>query len=342
MLRQSPQTPASVVIVDDDSNQLVALAAILGGTCDLRLARTGREALRLARLEPPDLVLLDVELPDIDGYEVCRRLKLDPLTSDLPVVFLTSHHDEKAEIKALRGGAADFIGKPPREAVVQARVANLVRMKRMADQLRSEATTDGLTGLANRSQLDRTIHIEWLRAVRGGHSLAVLMVDVDHFKAYNDHNGHLAGDGALRKVAAALKGSVHRPADVVARYGGEEFMFLLPETDLAGAGKVARAAREAVLAAQLPHPTSPVQPLITVSIGMSALHETHAGHMHRAMDSNFMVENTSPGPEDLVAAADLALYEAKRSGRNQAWAKEMGEHEAVLVEPAVGEPQGRN
>ncbi|MEN9894063.1 MAG: hypothetical protein RLY78_4358, partial [Pseudomonadota bacterium] len=204
----------SVLIVDDDVNVIVALQVLLGAAYALRVARNGADALRLAQADPPDLVLLDVEMPGLDGYEVCARLKEWPALAEVPVIFLSQHHDDAAELRGLAVGAVDFIAKPPRGPVVQARIATHVRMKRMADALRAAAWIDGLTGIANRRRWDDVLPRECLRALRNRRPLAVLMIDVDHFKAYNDRHGHAAGDACLRDVAQALQRCVHRPADL--------------------------------------------------------------------------------------------------------------------------------
>ena len=221
MLDLPNDQPARVLIVEDDAIQLSALASMLGDSYSLQVARSGEQALRLAKNTPPDLILLDQEMPGLTGTDVCQQLKRDPATANVPVVILTSHHDEASELHALGCGAADFVAKPPRASIVRARVANLLRMKLLAERLRRQAITDGLTGLPNRAQFDAILRMEWQRALRSGRDLALLMVDVDCFKAYNDRHGHLAGDDALRQVARALRAVVRRPADLVARFGGE-------------------------------------------------------------------------------------------------------------------------
>ncbi len=320
-----------VLIVDDDTTMLIALSRMLNGRFAVQVARTGQDGLRLARLDPPDLVMLDVEMPGLGGHEVCAQLKQDPSTSDVPVLFLTANADEASELRALDSGGADFLAKPPRAAIVKARVGNLVRMKRLADRLRREAVTDGLTGLANRARLDEVLQVEWLRTLRNSKPLAVMMVDVDHFKAYNDHHGHQAGDDALREVAAALKSVARRPADLVARYGGEEFTFVLPETDLEGACTVAQSVLAAVSMAQVPHGASSVADHLTVSIGLSSLNSAQAGPALRTADSASPPDQSPADAAALLRCADMALYSAKSNGRNQAWYKVLGSQAAVAV-----------
>ena len=288
-----PNQKPRLLVVDDDAVVLSALGALLGEGHEVRVARRGRDALRLARLEPPDLVMLDVGLPDIDGYEICRRLKNDPLTAEVPVIFLTAESSDDAEVRGLQVGGADFISKPPRRAVVLARVANLVRMKRLTDRLHREAMTDGLTGLANRAHFDRTLQVEWLRAMRNGLPLGLLMVDIDHFKAYNDHYGHIAGDACLRRVADLVRNVVHRPSDLVARYGGEEFVVLLRARSDADCGAAFERLRQTVQGYAFPQVGR-----ITVSVGYIRL---------RAGDS----------PAGAFERVDKAVYHAKQNGRNR-------------------------
>jgi diguanylate cyclase (GGDEF)-like protein len=313
------QQPLRVCIVDDDPTALAAATAALSERFDITVARSGQDALRLIGRHPPDVVLLDVEMPGMDGMAVCQQLKADPLTEHLPVVFLTAHGDEATELRGLAAGATDFVAKPARGPVVAARLQNLGRMKRMAEQLRIESQTDSLTGLQNRGQLDRLLQHEILRALRHRLPLSLLLIDIDHFKAYNDRYGHLAGDGALRQVAQALKAAVRRAGDQACRYGGEEFALLLPGTDLAGAGRMADNVLRAVADLVVPHAGSTTAPHLTLSLGMAGLTPD--------TDPEFNPESARQAgalPEALLAAADTALYAAKHHGRNQAWRQVAG------------------
>src|SRR5664280_2921064 len=169
-----------------------------------------------------------------------RDRKAEPALADVPVIFVTSHSEAAFEVAGFEMGAADFIAKPVSAPLVLARVKTQLRVKRMGDELRRIATTDGLTGVANRRRFDESLEREWRRARRSGDPLALLMIDIDHFKLFNDRYGHPAGDACLRSVAQALVGASLRPADLVARYGGEEFVVLLPKTPRAGAEHLAR------------------------------------------------------------------------------------------------------
>jgi diguanylate cyclase (GGDEF)-like protein len=329
------QPALRVCVVDDDPTALAATAAALGDQFDISVARSGQDALRLIGRNPPDVVLLDVDMPGLDGVAVCRLLKDDPLTEHLPVVFLTAHGDEATELRGLAAGAADFVAKPARGPVVAARLNNLGRMKRMAERLRIESQTDGLTGLQNRAQLDRLLQHESLRAQRKRLPLALLLIDVDHFKAYNDRYGHLAGDGALRQVAQALKSVVRRAGDQACRYGGEEFAMLLPGTDLKGASRMAASVMEAVTALGLPHAASTTAPHLTLSVGIACI----------APDADMPSDPAAARqggdlPTALVAAADSALYAAKRHGRHQAWRQGAGGPEPDARGPVRAAPPG--
>ena len=287
-----------ILVVDDQATNRQLLAHLLEPMAEVTLAVNGQEGLSLCQQQQPDLILLDIVMPGIDGFEVCRQLKADPLTRRIPVVFVTSSAEH--ESRAFELGAVDFIAKPFRPAAVIARVRAHLLLKQQSDLLRTLAFVDGLTGVANRRRLDDALQQEWLRARRHSQPLALLMVDVDHFQAYNDTLGHHAGDRALRQIAGAMAGVIQRPADLLARYGGEEFAVLLPETDLAGAMAIARQMVEAVQDLGLEHPASPTAATATISCGVTALLPHDDLDLQRLKDG-----------------ADSALYLAKRSGRNR-------------------------
>ena len=304
----APASTDRILLVDDDPGAIQLLGRILGGVGQIRFATNGEDALALARAEAPDIVLLDAEMPGISGFQVCRAIKADPALSGVPVIFVTSHNDSASEMSGFELGAVDFIAKPVSPPLVKARVQTHLRMKKMSDDLRRLSITDGLTGLANRRRFDESLAAEWQRARRSGDPLTLLMIDVDHFKLYNDHYGHPAGDACLRSVAQALAEVCHRPADLIARYGGEEFALLLPQTDEYGAWHVARQALAGVDTRALPHAAAPGPECVSVSIGMTTLPSPSASKGCRLPQS----------PEALVRAADMALYSAKRQGRAQA------------------------
>lgn len=301
----------SVLIVDDDPVIVQALGRMLDGLGHIRFALNGQQALKMVRETPPDIVLLDAEMPGMSGYEVCKTLKTDPAFHDIPVIFITGHADDDSELKGLEAGAVDFIGKPPKAPLVQARVRAHMQLKLATDALRRSANSDPLTGLANRRVFEQVLEREWDRGRRAGSPVSLLMVDIDHFKQFNDTLGHPEGDRCLTLVAHLIQRLAQRPADEVARIGGEEFVVLLPETDQDGAMYVAQRIVEGVAAMAIAHPASPVAPVTTVSVG--------AASILRIPVTDRSSNDGQPvlGPTDLVRAADKALYGAKYAGRNR-------------------------
>ncbi len=306
--------PANLLIVDDDPLIIQAIAKALQGLGRLRFATGGREALALASAEPPDLLLLDAQMPDLNGLEVLRQLRERSDTRDLQVIVITSQSDDATEQSALELGAADFLAKPVRPAVLLARVRTQLRLKQALDALRQQATLDQLTRCANRHVLMEAIEREWARALRERQRFSLLLLDVDHFKRFNDRYGHLAGDQALVVVADLLRQCAGRPGDLVARYGGEEFAVLLTGADRDGAEAVAHCLRTRLAARALPHEDG-VNGLLTVSIGAASFGPDSAG---------WTEQPTGPVPggqswsaNQLLNLADQALYEAKRRGRDQ-------------------------
>lgn len=295
-----PSTPATVLVVDDAPSNLAILTETLRGEFDVRLATSGQEALRLVEEAPPDLILLDILMPEMDGYEVCRRLKAVPSTSNIPVIFLTAKGDVADETMGLALGAVDYIVKPVSVPIVQARVRTHVELKRRGDILENLSMRDGLTGIANRRRFDDTLARAWRQSLRSASSLSLVMADIDNFKTYNDTYGHLAGDECLRVVAQALTGALKRPGDLAARYGGEEFAMILENTSQSGAQHMAESMRKAVQALGLEHQGSTAAPVVTVTLGTATV-----------------VPQLGQTPGSLLALADHKLYEAKLAGRNQ-------------------------
>lgn len=289
-----------ILVVDDQPTNIQTLYQILKGDYDVSMATDGLQAISLCHRRPPDLILLDVVMPGIDGFEVCQRLKADPATRDVPIIFVTARDSTEDETQGLEMGAVDFIGKPVNPTVVRARVRTHIELKRQTDILRSMAFNDGLTRVANRRWFDERLQVEWLRCRRNKLPLSLVLLDLDHFKAYNDRYGHQAGDDCLRAVAAAMKSRLGRPADLLARYGGEEFVCLLPETPPEGARAKADDLGRAVLELGIAHADSMTADVVTISRGVSSAMP--------AVESN---------PAELLQRADEKLYVAKRAGRNR-------------------------
>lgn len=306
----------SILLVDDDPTVITVLGQVLQEYGRVRFACTGPEALRMMQQFSIDLVLLDIELPGMNGFDVCATMKAAPQLAEIPVIFITGHDDVALEVKALQLGAADFVTKPPRPAQVSARVALQLRLHEMNKELRKAAATDPLTGVANRRHFDEALQREWLRTQRTGAPLSLMMIDVDYFKSYNDAYGHPEGDACLRAVAHALGRIVHRPADLLARYGGEEFAVLLPDTHGRGGCSVARYAVQEVRSAQLPHARSLSGTHVSVSVGVSSYEaEDHDERVGSRRDQRL---EPRVSLADLLEAADQALYATKAAGRNHA------------------------
>ena len=290
----------TVLIVDDMTSNIEVLNSILGSDYEVLFATNGHEAIDIAYEQVPDLILLDVIMPDMDGYAVCSYLKAEDKTRDIPVIFVTSMDQEDDESRGLDAGGIDYITKPLRPSIIKARVRNHLELKRYRDHLKTASTLDALTMVSNRRQFDEVLEREWLRGRRNQTPLSLLLMDIDFFKAYNDRYGHPAGDDCLRRLAKGLSEVVLRPPDLVARYGGEEFVILLPDTNSDGALSVANRVQETIHRLNIPHADSTVADHITLSIGVATL-----------------IPSESLSSFDLLRCADELLYSAKRKGRNR-------------------------
>ena len=249
----------------------------------------------------PDLVMVNTALiGGIEGTDWWRNSTDSDLDAAVPVIFISDDKTTEAEVAAFESGAADFITRPFHPRVLQARLKMHLQARRSQQLLNNIARVDALTSICNRREFDFRLLSEWGRGARAGHSLALLMIDVDKFKEYNDQHGHLRGDNCLVAVAQILNTCMQRSGDLVARYGGEEFVALLPESDLEGAIKVAQDCLDAIRHAAIPHVTSPVSRYVTVSIGVAAMQPIY--------DKSCTL---------LIEQADIALYQAKQSGRNR-------------------------
>jgi diguanylate cyclase (GGDEF)-like protein len=300
------QITPTILIVDDLPSNIEILAGLLGEEYEILFATSGEEALEIAHRQIPDLILLDVVMPEMDGYTVCARLKEDEVTRDIPVIFVTGKDQDEDESKGLIAGGIDYITKPIRPAIVTARIRNHLELKRSRDSLKILAAIDGLTGIANRRRFDEVLAKEWLRAKRNQSPLSLLLMDIDFFKAFNDHYGHLAGDDCLRRLAPGLLKATRRPADLVARYGGEEFALLMPDTDADGCIYIANLVQENLKLINIPHAFSNAADHVTLSIGAAT-----------------MIPKDEQTPFDLIKSADELLYLAKHNGRNQIRTREI-------------------
>ena len=290
-----------ILVVDDAMENIQILHHALRDEHEVLFALDGETALQIALEQQPDLILLDAVMPGMDGYAVCAALRGSPRLQGIPVIFVTALSQPEDETRALEAGAVDFISKPFNVAVVRARVRSQLTIKRQADAMRELSMTDGLTGVANRRSFNDTIDAEWRRCARAGVPLSVIMIDIDHFKLYNDHYGHQAGDQCLQQVSAAMKRCATRPQDLLARYGGEEFILLLPQEALDGTEVVAKRILEEVRKLAIHHAASPTTPQVSISMGLASV----------------LPPTDSIDPSALIRAADTNLYRAKQTGRNR-------------------------
>ncbi len=313
-----------VLLVDDQSIVAEAVRQMLADDPQILMHHCAHpeRAVFVARSLQPAVILQDLVMPGVDGFQLVRAYRADPVVRDVPVVILSSREDPQEKSRAFADGASDYLVKLPDRVELVARVRaharsylaqvqrdaayrELEKLKRELEEknatLERLSMQDGLTGVANRRHFDQMLASGWRRSIRDGAALSLLMIDVDFFKAYNDRYGHPGGDDCLRAVARALSSGAHRPDDLAARYGGEEFALLLPGTDADGAMTVAEGIRAAVEGLDIPHERSDPYRRVTISIGVASV-------------------QASPevAPERLIDAADSALYEAKRTGRNRA------------------------
>jgi len=333
------KTIPNILAVDDSRLALTSLEDTFAqqGLTRVTSARSAVEALTILGVGKAveireddgfDLIILDIVMPDMDGIKACKLIKNVDRLKDIPIIIVTGRTDYDSLAEAFQAGAMDYITKPIHAVELMARVRSALTLKAEVDrrkareqeliemasrlsqankELKRLSSLDGLTGVANRRLFDVTLEREWLRSMRQKRSLALIMMDIDFFKLYNDHYGHQAGDECLKKVSSAVQKCLRRPADLLARYGGEEFVALLPDTEQSGAMSLADFVRRGIERLALAHGYSEAAPVVTVSLGAAAL----------IPESRFR-------PAQLLGAADRALYRAKEKGRNRAVAGSVG------------------
>jgi diguanylate cyclase (GGDEF)-like protein len=288
-----------VLVVDDSPDALaIAQARLAKEGLEVHCAAGGRAGLDAARALRPDLVLLDVDMPDLSGFDVCRAMKADPDLCMIPVIFLSGFDSSKDRVKGLDVGAVDYVAKPFDAFELRARVRAALRTKRLQDLLVERAHVDPLTELANRRALDDCLRREWARAQRQGGGLSVIMADLDHFKQVNDTHGHPIGDKLLRGAARAIAAQC-RQSDLPARYGGEEFAVVVPAEPAPEAALLAERCRQEIEGLRVPLADEGGSQAVGVTASFGVADSRWAG-----------------SPESLVELADANLYLAKQGGRN--------------------------
>lgn len=315
-----------VLIVDDTPENLLVLESLLEDMdCNIIKAASGNDALGLMLDYDFALVLLDVQMPEMDGFETAKLMKGSELTRYIPIIFVTAISKEKLSIfKGYEAGAVDYLFKPIEPEIFRSKVRvflELYSQKKLVEyqsellklkikeltelqdancKLENLSLSDGLTGIANRRSFDQYIQVSWENAIRSQSPLSIIMGDIDFFKQYNDNYGHLKGDDVLIAVAKNMASNLKRPLDFIARYGGEEFIIILPETDAKGAMYIAEEIREGIENVSIPHEYSKVAKHITISFGVAT-----------------MCPQLADSLEDFVSKADKAMYKSKESGRNR-------------------------
>ncbi|MEA1884931.1 MAG: diguanylate cyclase [Thermotogota bacterium] len=289
-----------ILIVDDERSNRKVLSELLADEFDIVLAKNATQAFqRLNGEQIIDLVLLDIMLPDMDGYEILKRMKNKDDQKDIPVIFITVLDSIEDEEKAFHLGAVDFITKPFHPSIVKLRVKNQIKLIEQKQMLEEMAGIDGLSGINNRRSFDTIYHKEWKKTLRYHEPLSLIMIDVDFFKNYNDFYGHGAGDAVLKEIAKVINNQLNRPEDAVSRYGGEEFVVILPRTEKSAATKKTEEIRKAVESLAITHEKSDCADVVTISLG---------GVTHEKDDDN---------PEAFLKQSDEMLYKAKSQGRNR-------------------------
>ena len=301
-----------ILIVEDEINSRFLLNTYLTSVgYEVKAARSGEEALKMVAKEPPSAVILDILLPKMDGYEVCKRLKKSENTRFIPIVMATALRGNQERVKGIEAGADDFINKPFNRVELITRMKSLLRIKRLNDsleekieelekakkKLRKLAVTDGLTGVYNYRAFRRQLNLEISRSKRFGLPFSLLMIDIDHFKLYNDRYGHPTGDKLLIRLAKLIHSKI-REVDCLARYGGDEFIIILPGTKKQSSVIIAEKLRHAVEESSRSFQNKPGTIQITISLGIASF------------------PNDTDIEEKLIRLTDRALYKAKKSGRN--------------------------
>ncbi|ARD42901.1 diguanylate cyclase [Colwellia sp. PAMC 21821] len=293
----------TLMIVDDYRSNLEALDALFSSQYTVVLQDNAKDAIKYATEQNVDLILLDVDMPVMNGYEACDVLKSNSITADIPIIFVTAAESADEEEKGLLLGAVDYVVKPVNLNILRARVLNHMELVYYRKKLEILSCIDGLTGASNRRQLDIMLQQNCASTTRSGHCLSLLMIDIDDFKLYNDTYGHTQGDQCLKDIAQSIMSVQRRETDVIGRYGGEEFAVVLPETDADGGLVVANEVLNRIRDLNIEHAGSSFHKIVTVSIGLVTFVAEQKNHQEINL-------------EDFVNHADSQLYKAKDNGKN--------------------------
>jgi diguanylate cyclase (GGDEF)-like protein len=296
-----------ILLVEDSASLRATMSHIIaedGHHCIE--AESGEKALEILKGQMVDMILMDVEMPGIDGFETTRHVRELLDEHWIPIIFLTGKSSDQDYLQGIEAGGDDYIIKPVSAVILKAKISAMGRIVEMQNQLKqlnqeleALSQTDGLTQLYNHRTFIHLAQKQWRQATRNNHPVALIMLDIDHFKLYNDHYGHPAGDECLKQVSQALQNVVKRPGDLIARYGGEEFIIFLQDTDVSGAKQIGEQIRQAIEGLQIPHEKSPTNSVVTASIGVSTCLHTTARRLN-----------------DMIKHADVLLYNSKNHGRN--------------------------
>jgi len=304
--KKTPKNKAklTLLLVHNFDHKLAHWNKIFKTYFTIKTAKNGVEALKIVLDEKIDLVLSSSELGGASGLDVCKFVKQHKTTEHIQVILVSEHYSELEEEKALSFGAIDYISSETRDKILFKRVKNHMKLLKRSKDFEYVSQTDALTGIANRMSFDTRLEQEWQASIRGENSIALIMVDIDHFKLYNDEFGHVEGDKCLTLVAQNLAQNNKRAKDFVARYGGEEFVILLPFTDLAGAENIAQSIVDSVQKLAIPHSPKAHHSTVTISAGVTAYEPSY--------------KNTADSSAaEFLNRADIKLYQAKKFGRNQ-------------------------
>ena len=288
----------TILIIDDSDSCIATLTRVLDNEFSIIVEKSGHEGIETAKKIVPDIIILDIQMPDMDGFETIKVLKKTVSTRNIPVIFITALTKIADEEKGLKLGGSDFITKPFSADIVKLRVRNQIRMLDYISTIEQLSRIDQLTGLPNRRSFHERLTAEWKLAIREGTTISIMVMDIDHFKNCNDTFGHLLGDAVLQKIATVIKGNARKPTDFAARWGGEEFIVLLPKTDAEGALMVAESIREDIEDYTIIFKDNR-KTKVTMSVGVN----THSPTKDCSVNS-------------FLHFADNALYAAKGNGRN--------------------------